>query len=194
MKCWRLQSPLKLTLDQQFWHNYISLIHKHHVVTYLFRFPHFQNRHARDHRIGIVLGSGIHSVVCTDHQSKICLREVIIDFVHFQDNIIRYSSLGCNKQTKIFCWSAAVLCSRKASVCTMVTLKHLVGLKYAPRGFSTFKCDSKLTVFAGWNWKGRRLFWLRWRFKVFFIKKFDIKQVDKGQITNVQKLTSLYLV
>ena len=25
-------------------------------------------------------------------------------------------------------------------------------------------------------------------------RNFDIKQVDKGQITNVQKLTSLYLV
>lgn len=44
-----------------------------------------QHRHARDRRVRLQR-DGVDGVVCANHQRYVCVREVVVDFVHFEYN------------------------------------------------------------------------------------------------------------
>ena len=56
--------------------------------------PAFQNRHAADRAVGLFKRGRVHDVVGADDDGDIDVREIVVDLVHLEDDVIRHLGLG----------------------------------------------------------------------------------------------------
>mmetsp|Transcript_24334 Transcript_24334/g.62746 ORF Transcript_24334/g.62746 Transcript_24334/m.62746 type:complete len:220 (-) Transcript_24334:623-1282(-) len=61
---------------------------------HLLRVPHFQDRHARNRRVGILLGRRVDRVVRAHDQGEVGVLEVVVDLVHLEHRVVRHARLG----------------------------------------------------------------------------------------------------
>src|SRR5699024_9059271 len=57
-------------------------------------FPHVQHRHSRDRAGGVFGRGGVDRVVGADHQDYRGFVEVVVDLVHFQDDVVGHLGFG----------------------------------------------------------------------------------------------------
>mmetsp|Transcript_3735 Transcript_3735/g.9441 ORF Transcript_3735/g.9441 Transcript_3735/m.9441 type:complete len:215 (-) Transcript_3735:1485-2129(-) len=65
-------------------------LHNHHVLG----LPHLDHRHPRDRRRRVLLRRAVDRVIGPDHEDEVRGRELLVDFVHFVDDVVRDAGLG----------------------------------------------------------------------------------------------------
>ena len=63
-------------------------------MTSLAGLPHPEDGHAGDNRVGVVLGGRVDGVVGADDEHEVSILHVVVDFFHFEYNVIRDAGLG----------------------------------------------------------------------------------------------------
>ena len=66
----------------------VAGIHRAFEDDDFFCLPHFQYGHAGNRAVRVGLGSGVDGIVRADNQHYIGFREVVVDFVHFQHDVV----------------------------------------------------------------------------------------------------------
>ena len=63
-------------------------------TTTVLRLPHLEHRHAGDRALRIFERAGVHDVVRADHEHDVGVREVVVDLVHLEHDVVRHVRFG----------------------------------------------------------------------------------------------------